>query len=120
MDNRVFQCYYPGCLTLFSTKFNLVRHVNTRHIQVLSFPCKRCGKILSSKASLQSHERTHGDDDEFERLEGAQPQPDEASESLLSLTLDPQALPGISHKRQYSGKLPICSNLLKKVARRFA
>ena len=114
MDNRVFQCYYPGCVTVFSTKFNLVRHVNTRHICILSFPCKVCGKILSSKASLQSHQRTHSDIEDAEVVQV----PSDRLCGILT-NVDPLALPKIEDHRLYSGKLPVCSGLLKKVVRRF-
>ena len=117
MDNRVFQCYYPGCITVFSTKFNLVRHLNTRHIQILSFPCKACGKVLSSKASLQSHQRIHSGEDEPAVVEDTQAWLSSEAESEM---MDPLSLPKVERGRQYSGKLPICSKLLKKVVRRFS
>ena len=114
MDETVYQCYYSDCLMVFSTKFNLMRHVNTRHIQVTSFPCKFCGKSLSSKSSMQSHLRTHDQEAEDELPEQSVPQrPARSMATLRSLELPPFA-----ESRHYSGKLPICSALVKKVPRR--
>ena len=55
------QCYYPGCLRSYNSKYNLKRHINTNHLHLKSYPCEQCEKSFASKKNLVKHTTTHSE-----------------------------------------------------------
>lgn len=56
---KQFKCEH--CHRLFSTKGNMVRHVQATHARegVKMFPCETCGKAFKRKEDLIMHTRVH-------------------------------------------------------------
>lgn len=63
--NLILKCDFSGCHKIYSTKYNLKRHVETAHCKLKRFKCRLCGKNLSSKQNLNEHIFTHSDSKPF-------------------------------------------------------
>jgi hypothetical protein len=48
-------CYYHTCGKMFSTKFNLRRHINVSHLDIKAYACEVCLKNFASKQNLKEH-----------------------------------------------------------------
>lgn len=62
MDNRIsceFKCYYKDCLKKFQCKANLVRHVNTLHLNESVYSCPLCEKYFTSISKFSKHQKLH-------------------------------------------------------------
>lgn len=59
MDQEFYHCYYEKCPRVYSSKYNLRRHVNSTHLRIRSFACEKCGKKFTSKQSLKEHFYIH-------------------------------------------------------------
>ena len=57
--NTELACTHQGCNKIYSTKYNLKRHLETGHSAIKRFHCRICGKGLSSKQNLDEHSFTH-------------------------------------------------------------
>lgn len=55
----MFKCQFSDCEKLYSTKYNLQRHWELKHLETKRFRCLVCGKCLSSKQNLSEHSYTH-------------------------------------------------------------
>ncbi|CAG9319929.1 unnamed protein product [Blepharisma stoltei] len=55
---KTFKCFYESCSRIYSTKFNLGRHINVFH-KNNRFPCSICGERLSSAQNLKDHSYCH-------------------------------------------------------------
>lgn len=60
-----FKCEH--CQREFSTKGNLVRHVQAAHIGGQVFPCQTCGKEFKRKEDMHTHMRVHTGERELDR-----------------------------------------------------
>ncbi|CAG9317162.1 unnamed protein product [Blepharisma stoltei] len=58
-ENIKFTCYYSWCAREFRSKYNLKRHINTRHLFLRAFVCNICNKQLVSKQNLIEHRFIH-------------------------------------------------------------
>lgn len=58
-SSKQFKCEH--CYRLFSTKGNMVRHVQATHARegIKMFPCETCGKDFKRKEDLVMHTRVH-------------------------------------------------------------
>lgn len=54
-----FKCNFANCNKIYSSKYNLSRHIESNHSKHKRFRCRICGKCLSSKQNLQEHRYTH-------------------------------------------------------------
>lgn len=54
-----YRCYYEYCGRIFNSKYNLQRHINSKHLKIKSFSCNICGKQVASRQNLIEHEFTH-------------------------------------------------------------
>jgi hypothetical protein len=52
-------CSYESCDKVFSTKYNLKRHIDTFHLHIRRFTCSECFKDFASKQNLQEHDFIH-------------------------------------------------------------
>jgi len=52
-------CPYAECRKLFSTRYNLSKHVNVHHKKILNFTCQRCGRAFGYKHTLRNHVALH-------------------------------------------------------------
>lgn len=59
-------CYYEICKRIFNSKYNLQRHINSKHLNIKNFSCNLCGKKVVSKQNLIEHEYIHTGDKPFE------------------------------------------------------
>lgn len=59
MSETQHPCYYQECQKLFRSKYNLVRHINTKHLHIKNYVCSECSKAFGSRQNLESHQRTH-------------------------------------------------------------
>jgi hypothetical protein len=50
-----FKCYYPECQKRYNSKYNLIRHLNSYHLDNKSYICPFCGKGFYNKQCLDSH-----------------------------------------------------------------
>lgn len=57
-----YLCRYKDCGKLYSTKYSLQRHYSIRHSKSKRFTCKQCKKILSSNQNLTEHMYTHSNE----------------------------------------------------------
>lgn len=64
-NGKQFKCVH--CDRLFSTKGNMVRHVQATHtrVGVKMFPCETCGKSFKRKEDLVMHTRVHTGESEL-------------------------------------------------------
>lgn len=51
----LFKCYYPECRKQYNSKYNLIRHLNSFHLDNKSYLCPFCGKGFYNKQCLDSH-----------------------------------------------------------------
>jgi len=58
-------CYYEFCNASFKNKYNLKRHINTKHLGIRRFECEVCGKKLASKQNLVEHRFIHSNEKPF-------------------------------------------------------
>lgn len=54
-----YRCYYDYCNRKFNSKYNLQRHINSKHLKIKSFTCNICDKQVASRQNLIEHEFTH-------------------------------------------------------------
>lgn len=59
MEDSQYTCYYSWCAREFKSKYNLKRHINTRHLFLRIFKCPICSKQLVSKQNLIEHKFIH-------------------------------------------------------------
>lgn len=59
-------CYYKVCERIFNSKYNLQRHINSKHLSIKNYSCSLCGKKVVSKQNLIEHEYIHTGDKPFE------------------------------------------------------
>lgn len=64
-----FCCEFKGCEKVYSTKYNLKRHIESVHQCIKRFQCDLCNKLLSSKQNLQEHYFTHSNEKLFKCIE---------------------------------------------------
>lgn len=57
--NDQHKCYYEDCGHSYSSKYNLVRHINTMHLNIKKYFCQLCSKRFSSKQALTVHVKSH-------------------------------------------------------------
>ena len=57
MGDKKHKCYY--CFQEFGSKFNMVRHINSKHIGIREYMCSYCSKTFSTKQNQQIHEHIH-------------------------------------------------------------
>ena len=104
-----YHCYYDDCRIGFKTKFNLVRHINARHLQIRNFACGVCQKRFRSKQHLNSHCSLHSSRNAVEAAEYALEDFCEASVAQAGRCV----LPKISISRQGSVILPTLAVLVR-------
>ena len=56
---EMFKCYHPGCQKLYNSKYNLVRHINTKHLRILKYSCPHCDRKFPHKQNLGYHLKAH-------------------------------------------------------------
>ena len=56
--DKIYQCKYPGCRSIFTSKFSFNRH-QMIHQKMKSFNCKLCGKGFYFIQQLNEHSYTH-------------------------------------------------------------
>lgn len=61
----MYCCMYPCCEKMYSTKFNLKRHVETTHLNIKRYMCDVCQKLFASKQNLLEHKFIHTGDKPF-------------------------------------------------------
>ncbi|CAG9315305.1 unnamed protein product [Blepharisma stoltei] len=61
----LYGCMENCCEKLFTTKFNLRRHIETAHKKTTEFTCLTCMKTFASKQNLCEHEYLHTGDKPF-------------------------------------------------------
>ena len=54
-----FKCYHPGCQKTYNSKYNLVRHINTKHLLILKYACPHCDRKFPHKQNLGYHLKAH-------------------------------------------------------------
>lgn len=54
-----YKCYYDYCSRIFNSKYNLQRHINSKHLRIKGFACNICRKQVASRQNLIEHEFTH-------------------------------------------------------------
>lgn len=57
--NQQHRCYYENCENSYSSKYNLVRHINTTHLNIKKHSCQLCYKCFTNKQGLFIHLKTH-------------------------------------------------------------
>lgn len=57
VGKKQFTCGY--CNRLFTTKGNLLRHIQATHVGGQTFPCPTCGKDFKRKEDRTTHMRVH-------------------------------------------------------------
>lgn len=50
-----YKCYYDDCQKIYNSKYNLIRHINSYHLDNKSYMCSFCLKGFYNKQSLDSH-----------------------------------------------------------------
>lgn len=55
----LYCCMFPGCGKTYNTKFNLKRHVDSKHLKLKTFRCDVCSHEFSSKQNLVEHRYLH-------------------------------------------------------------
>ena len=48
-------CFYPNCVKTYSSKQNLLRHIESYHRQVNKFSCAHCHMRFLSDSKLRNH-----------------------------------------------------------------
>lgn len=56
---RLFCCPVEDCDREYKSKFNLKKHIQTWHLNAISFNCKVCNKKFVSKQNLREHNFIH-------------------------------------------------------------
>jgi len=59
MYGRTYKCPSSGCTHVYSSKYNVRRHLKAAHPLYNHFPCGECGKVLSSKQNYKQHLYIH-------------------------------------------------------------
>ena len=52
---NAYKCYYEDCLKIYNSKYNLIRHINSFHLDNKSYMCSSCNKGFYNKQSLEVH-----------------------------------------------------------------
>jgi hypothetical protein len=52
---NTYTCYYEDCQKRYNSKYNLIRHINSYHLDNKSYMCSFCSKGFYNKQSLDSH-----------------------------------------------------------------
>ena len=53
------QCPYPDCSKIFSTNYNLKKHISSHHLKIKPFKCTVCNKCFGYKHSMIHHQLQH-------------------------------------------------------------
>ena len=59
MNGRTYKCPSHGCSHVYSSKYNVRRHLKVAHPFHNHFTCVQCGKVLSSKQNYKQHLHIH-------------------------------------------------------------
>lgn len=59
MNRKAYKCPSSGCSHVYSSKYNVRRHLKAAHPLYNRFPCGECGKVLSSKQNYKQHLYIH-------------------------------------------------------------
>mmetsp|Transcript_12119 Transcript_12119/g.11972 ORF Transcript_12119/g.11972 Transcript_12119/m.11972 type:complete len:142 (-) Transcript_12119:256-681(-) len=61
MEEKAFQCQFPGCSKQFTRNLNLKKHIDSFHLKIIEFRCpeKACRKYFSDQQHLTIHMRCH-------------------------------------------------------------
>ena len=62
---RLYCCPVEYCDREYKSKFNLKKHVQTWHLNIIAFSCKVCNKRFVSKQNLREHNFIHQDKKPF-------------------------------------------------------
>ena len=52
------KCYYEECKKVYTSKYNLVRHINSSHLKIKKFFCVKCSKHFPNRQNLAVHEES--------------------------------------------------------------
>ena len=52
---NIYKCYYEACSKNYNSKYNLIRHVNSYHLDNKSYACSSCGRGFYNKQCLDAH-----------------------------------------------------------------
>ena len=58
MKNKMntYKCYYEDCRKTYNSKYNLIRHINSFHLDNKSYMCSFCSKGFYNKQCLDLHQ----------------------------------------------------------------
>ena len=52
---NIYKCYYEACSKTYNSKYNLIRHINSYHLDNKSYICSSCGRGFYNKQCLDVH-----------------------------------------------------------------
>lgn len=52
---NTYECYYEDCRKTYNSKYNLIRHINSFHLDNKSYMCSYCSKGFYNKQCLDLH-----------------------------------------------------------------
>ena len=52
---NAYKCYYEDCSRIYNSKYNLIRHINSYHLDNKSYMCSYCNKSFYNKQCLDVH-----------------------------------------------------------------
>ena len=52
---NIYKCYYQDCRKTYNSKYNLIRHINSYHLDNKSYMCSSCGRGFYNKQCLDVH-----------------------------------------------------------------
>ncbi|OMJ87535.1 hypothetical protein SteCoe_10710 [Stentor coeruleus] len=55
---NTYECYYEDCHKIYNSKYNLIRHINSFHLDNKSYMCSYCSKGFYNKQCLDLHINT--------------------------------------------------------------
>ena len=53
---NTYKCYYDDCKKAYNSKYNLIRHINSYHLDNKSYLCSFCNKGFYNKQCLDFHQ----------------------------------------------------------------
>ena len=57
---NTYRCYYEDCQKTYNSKYNLIRHLNSYHLDNKSYMCSSCSKGFYNKLCLNLHSDSCG------------------------------------------------------------